>query len=200
MVKLFKKILLLFCSTLILGSCGEVDSGSNQKDPTNYQITFSEVAVSITVGESYKLNATAEPNNRIIFYEVRDPDIASITTTGVVTGLKVGETVCYASVGNAKAICNLSVKAEPLENSLSISLENDDYTIAVGDDFIIPLEVHYGANLVTDYLLEADIETSGVVEFSNNKVTGISIGETNMLLKVSYNEKTTAKLIHITVI
>ena len=198
MVKLIKKLsVVLLSSMFLLVGC---DKKEEEQQAQTYQITLASNSLEVNVGEQVQFKASVTPNDRIIFYEVRDDDIASISTTGLITGLKVGETVCYASVGDQKAICNLFVKELPMESSLLINLESTSYLLNVNDSFTLPLVVKCGSEVISEYTLEADIETSGIIEINETTITAKAVGKTSVLLKVAYQNKTTEKLIEVEVI
>lgn len=99
----------------------------------------------IGVGEKLSLKATVEPANatvKDVTWTSSDETIATVIN-GEVTGVKAGEVVIKASIGNLKAECKLTVKAEGLKSiafdASNLELEIDDsYTLSIitdPDDF-----------------------------------------------------------------
>jgi uncharacterized protein YjdB len=98
-------------------SCGEVTE-SVEGDVAAVGVT--PPTSTITVGAQLPLQALVQDaagnaiSNAAVFWSVRDPNIASVSTSGVVTGLAVGTTQVAASAGGKSAIAAITVQRVPV--------------------------------------------------------------------------------------
>lgn len=76
-------------------------------------ITLNSVSKSIAKGSTFQLSATVAPENatdKAITWTSSDGSIATVTTSGLITGLKSGTTTIKATTSNGKnATCTLTV-------------------------------------------------------------------------------------------
>ncbi len=77
---------------------------------------------SVYVGETIALNATSNVEDATITYESEDPSIATVTASGVVTGVAEGTVKVYARIAgvegkytDAEYYCNVTVSTKPVE-------------------------------------------------------------------------------------
>ena len=75
-------------------------------------VTLASEQTTITMGDSFSLNAVTEPKGKTVYYTSSDTSIAKVDTKGVVTGLKTGTAKITAadSTGYAKSVCVVTVK------------------------------------------------------------------------------------------
>lgn len=83
---------------------------------------------SVYVGETFELSATSNAEGATITYESEDPDIATVSATGVVTGVAEGTVKVYARIAAApgqytaaERYCNVTVSKKP-EQSVNSDL------------------------------------------------------------------------------
>ena len=100
--------------------------------------------LSMQLGSTSQLIATIEPENatdRELIWESSDPSIATVDSTGKVTGVKIGTTTITVKTkdGKVKATCTVNVQAIPVEeiilntNELSIKVKRTEQLIATID-------------------------------------------------------------------
>ena len=71
------------------------------------KVKLNKTNVTIFVGESVKLKV----NNKKCIWESVDKDVATVSSTGKVTGKKIGTTYIYAKVGGKRLKCKVNVKS-----------------------------------------------------------------------------------------
>ena len=76
---------------------------------SDYFIELENDDISIKVSESIQLNATVSPSDGTVTYSSDNSDIATVSDTGLVTGVVAGNTVIHARYGNASADCQVTV-------------------------------------------------------------------------------------------
>ncbi len=79
---------------------------------SNHVIALDAEELTITLGEQKQLNATITPSNEVIVYTSENPDIATVSETGLITGIGVGTTIIHVKSGNAAADCRVTVVGE----------------------------------------------------------------------------------------
>lgn len=76
------------------------------------KLTLDRTSAGMKVGNSLQLDATIEPSNATdqkIIWTSSDPDIASVTYSGLVTAHKAGTVTITASCGGQSATCFITV-------------------------------------------------------------------------------------------
>ena len=71
--------------------------------------------------------------------------------------------------------------------------------IEVNDEYILPLTVKYGNEIIENPSLSYTYENEGVVSIVGNVVTGLKEGETRCVVTASYEQKEVSKSFKITV-
>ncbi|MCC9083620.1 Ig-like domain-containing protein [Enterococcus faecium] len=96
-------------------------------------ITLSSDSVEVAIGETAKVTATPVPanaTNKNLEWEIADPKIATVDTSGNITGVAIGETTLtvYGEDRTISATCSVSVKARHTLYSNSVDFGNYDYS------------------------------------------------------------------------
>ena len=132
MKKRYFALVLLGC--LALSAC---DFSISKIDVTVVDLIQSEVTLDIS--ESETLTARVMPENatdKTVVWSIDDSDIASISSTGLVTGLSIGETVATVTTkdGGFTDTCDIIVNI-PVDPDVvsSVSLNQTSLTINVDD-------------------------------------------------------------------
>ena len=188
-MKLFNKLITVSSLLFLVGlsSCNK-NSTSYEESFESPTIQLSEKKVNISVGDTFQLVASTSETSMKVFWFVRDSDIASIDNNGLVTALKVGNTVCYAQVGKNTAMCAINVTPYQPDSSLIVTCSVENITLSVGDEYVLPLNVYYGNEVVTDYNLTVSSENENVCNYDNGLLKALSDGESKILITVNYQE------------
>lgn len=153
---------------------------------------------SLLVGATYQIIATILPenaNNKSVTYNATNPEIATVTQTGLVTAIQEGTTTITVSSGNQKAIFTINVSNEeiPLE---SISIQEK---IELKEGESEALKVVYTPEDTTvnirDLVYSSSDEKIAIVD-STGKV--IAIKEGTATITASLGEQTTSSTITVT--
>ena len=96
-------------------------------------LTLSSESVELGIGETAKVTATPVPanaTNKSLEWEIADPKIATVDTSGNITGVAIGETTStvYGEDRTISATCSVSVKARHTLYSNSIDFGDCDYS------------------------------------------------------------------------
>ncbi|MCM1194433.1 MAG: Ig-like domain-containing protein [Firmicutes bacterium] len=93
-------IALLMCLTVVLVACDK-----------DVKITLDKTEESLVIGGSVTLTATASDGSTVSFTSNK-PEIATVSATGVVTGVSQGNAVITAKSGTATATCAITVTGD----------------------------------------------------------------------------------------
>jgi len=106
---------------VVLAGCKEAGSTDPKKGPGPTTITLDPNSLTVNVGQAGKIYATVRDQNGAVMpsysavtWSSANSSVASVAksdTTGVVTGLAVGETQILATIGNV--IAHISVNVVP---------------------------------------------------------------------------------------
>lgn len=110
-------ISVLLMAIMITCLCGTTVSAK-----TKTKIAISDKKISIEVGETYQLSVTG--TNKSVTWSSADDTIASVSKTGIVTGVSIGKVKVTAKCNGKKYSCQVSVKAS---TTTSLSMLNDVY-------------------------------------------------------------------------
>ena len=96
-------------------------------------LTLSSESVEVAIDETSKVIATPVPanaTNKSLEWEIADPKIATVDTSGNITGVAIGETTLtvYGEDRTISATCSVSVKARHTLYSNSVDFGNYDYS------------------------------------------------------------------------
>ena len=150
---------------------------------------------SLLVGATYQIVATILPenaNNKSVTYNATNPEIATITQTGLITAVQEGTTTITVASGNQKAIFTVNVSNEeiPLE---SISIQ-EKIELKEGESEV--LKVIYTPEDTTvdigDIVYSSSDEKIAIVD-SSGKV--IAIKEGTATVTASLGDQTTSSTI-----
>lgn len=160
---------------------GTEDNNSNDSNHTSVTgtLTLSHEDVSIAGDESFTLSARSGSGD--VTYTSADPSIATVSSSGVVTGVKKGTTKITVTRGSDSAECIVRVKSDgkgassggSTATSASASLNREDMTLAVNESFSLKVSGVSGVSWSTANAAVATVDGSG-------KVTGVKSGTTKV--------------------
>ena len=172
-----KKLLLALASSLFLvggtvslAACGQqtVEVASVQLDKTDAKLW---------IGKTLQLTATVLPENasdKTLTWESSDPEVATVSASGLVTAVAKGNAEITVKAGTATAKCNLTVVVVPEVEGVSIAVEDINNEMLVIDE-----EFENAVYLETD--IETVGEDEGLEDFTvkSSDETVIQIAESN---------------------
>lgn len=141
-------------------------------------LTLSHEDVSLSGDESFTLSARSGSGTTT--YTSKDPSIASVSASGVVTGLKKGTTEITVQRGGARAVCIVRVKsdgkgtASSSGGAASGKLSSEDFTLKVGESYTLK------AQGVTTAITWSVADSSVATVNGSGKVTGVKAGTTTV--------------------
>lgn len=184
-----KKLLLsiLLIPFLLVGCNKKNKSGGEEQTPEVHYIDVSVTEVSLVEGETYQIPINIL-NKTIIICQSSNEQVATVSHEGLVTAIAQGESTITISGGKDRFTVFVTVSLDEAKDSLQIVMPKTSYNIALGDEYIIPLSVKYGNQIVSNPTLHYTYEVEGIVSIEGLNVTTLSVGTTKCVVEASYNE------------
>ena len=102
--------------------------------PGTELISFSEDAVTITSGETYKLTVTTIPEDATVLWTSSNSECVTVNSEGVISGIKGGTAVVTASIyEDKKAECVVTVR----QGANELKFDIHDLSLQVGEEYKI---------------------------------------------------------------
>lgn len=161
----------------------EVVSGGGEEetiDVTN--ISVSPINKTLKVNETYTLSATILPSNasdKSVIWTSSDSNICSVSSDGLIKGLKVGNaTITAKTSNNLTATCNVTVKTEDIDpvegNKYEIEFnkfESDGQTELTSSTIVE--QITKGSSYISSFTLLSKVyKGTGGLKFGSSKTGG----------------------------
>ncbi len=199
-------IFLMMCSfTYLLGKGLNIENSLGATSPSLIldikatKVTISPSSKTIDINETLTLKATITPTNttnKSIKWESSSPTVASVNSSGVVTGKKAGTTIITATstngiTGSARITVTSKVSPTQVIKAESVVVAPTSRTINVGTK--LSLIAVISPNNVTDKTITWTSNNTSVATVSTNGiVTGKSAGTAVITATTSNNKKATS--------
>ncbi len=138
--------------------------------------------ITLNKGETYQIEALVLPSeaNQKIEYVVLDKDILSITSSGLITGIKAGETEVLLQTSDGSNV-SINIKVLVIELATSIEFEKNDITLEVGSSYQIQAKA---LPLTASQELSFEKDSSDFIEISDEGfITTKKAGKTVVFIK-----------------
>lgn len=86
-----------------------------EKELQKVTVTFDKTAAAVYTGKTTTLKATTNDSDAAVTFKSGNTKVATVSSKGVVKGVKAGTAVITAKVGNATATCKVTVKASTIK-------------------------------------------------------------------------------------
>lgn len=160
---------------------GQTEPGQQDPPAVTGTLTLSHEDVSIAGDEKFTLSARSGSGN--VTYSSKDPSVATVNASGVVTGVKKGTTEITVKRGGESAVCVVRVKSNGTASAntgdggaaaASVTLNREDMTLSAGETFVLkPQGVTAAVTWSTANSAVATVDGSG-------KVTAVAAGTTTV--------------------
>lgn len=192
MKKLFLSLLLV---PFLLTGCNKGSKTSSMEQYIEVEVT----ELTLMEDDTYQIETSVIKPGTIVFYSSANENVASVSDEGLIAAIKEGETVI--TVRGGKDSFNIFVTVNPFQahDSLQIVMEKESYTLAVNDEYLLPIQVKKGNEVINDATLDFTIEKPNVISINGLKVTALSAGTSKCVVTASYQEEVVSKGFSITV-
>ena len=151
------------------------------------QVVFDESAVTINIDNSVTLTATVYPaftTDQTLSWTSDNEDVATVSESGVVTGIAPGTANITASCGPASAVCVVTV----LSPATDIQLNYSEYSLF--ETMVFDLIANVTPANTTDHIEWSSSDESIAVVNENGIVSALNAGETIITAKCGNVEAT----------
>ena len=188
------KVTLIYLSTALLALCCLFSCAPKEPAEISVEsVKLSASSLELNVGDQKSLNATVSPSNatnKKINWTSSRPNVASVTSDGIVEGLSAGSAVITASSANGiKANCDIVVK-EKVVPVTSVTLDKTTLTMTEGDTQTLTATVK--PDDATDKTVTWTSSNTSVAKVEGGKVTAISQGTATITAKAGDKTATCA--------
>ncbi len=146
-------------------------------------VTLDKTSATVYTGKTASLKTTSNDAAKTVTYTTSNNAVATVSSTGVVKGVKAGTAVITATCGNAKAICKVTVKTSTIKFAASAASVYTGKTVTVKATATPSATVTY----TTSNKAIATVSSTGVVK-------GIKAGTVTITATTSTGLKTTCKV------
>ena len=174
-------MLVCLSASAVTVSCSESKSGETPDDPGKLTaITLTPSPLSLTVGQTAQLTATATPATASLEglrWSSEDPKIARAGDDGTIEGIAVGKTNVKAKCGDVTASCEVTVTAAPIVLE-KIELSVTFASVAAGKTLDITAKLVPENAAVEGPVVWKSDDTSKATVDQNGRITGVAEGRT----------------------
>ena len=146
-------------------------------------VTLDKTSATVYTGKTASLKTTSNDAAKTVTYTTSNNAVATVSSTGVVKGVKAGTAVITATCGNAKATCKVTVKTSTIKFAASAASVYTGKTVTVKATATPSATVTY----TTSNKAIATVSSTGVVK-------GIKAGTVTITATTSTGLKTTCKI------
>ena len=146
-------------------------------------VALDKTSATIYTGKTASLKTTSNDAAKTVTYTTSNNAVVTVSSTGVVKGVKAGTAVITATCGNAKATCKVTVKTSTIKFAASAASVYTGKTVTVKATATPSATVTY----TTSNKAIATVSSTGVVK-------GIKAGTVTITATTSTGLKTTCKV------
>lgn len=146
-------------------------------------VTLDKTSATVYTGKTASLKTTSNDAAKTVTYTTSNNAVVTVSSTGVVKGVKAGTAVITATCGNAKATCKVTVKTSTIKFAASAASVYTGKTVTVKATATPSATVTY----TTSNKAIATVSSTGVVK-------GIKAGTVTITATTSTGLKTTCKV------
>ena len=146
-------------------------------------VTLDKTSATVYTGKTASLKTTSNDAAKTVTYTTSNNAVATVSSTGVVKGVKAGTAVITATCGHAKATCKVTVKTSTIKFAASAASVYTGKTVTVKATATPSATVTY----TTSNKAIATVSSTGVVK-------GIKAGTVTITATTSTGLKTTCKV------
>ena len=193
MEKVLKLLFLLFIA-LFLVSCKDEEEPEEESVTT---LTLTTKNLTVEEGETKQIEAVAKTDKGeavAITYEVADPTVASVDSTGKVTGIKKGSTTITLKANDKTDTCNVTVTEKevvdpPIEPKVTFSVSEVTIDLDANPEYTLK------PKLVGEAELLYAIDKPEIISIEGNKITALKTG--TAIVTATYGKSTATVTVNV---
>ena len=186
MNKLLKISTLFICTSLLFACSNEAKEVKGVAD-----IVLRDKQVVLSVNETYQINPSYFVGNKrqsnITFaYQSLNNDVTTVSNTGLVTAIAVGEAIIQVTSKDCKTLFKVVVQEDESSALLALNLKDSFINLYKDDQFEFKYETRLNGQIIDLAATYYDYNSS-IININNNVITALNTGSTNVNIKVTYN-------------
>ena len=152
----------------------------------SYSITLTDTSKTIIEGGTYQIEATcikdgATQTNPVIVYSSSNESIATVSSTGEVTTLSVGNVAITCTYEGVNAILNIQVDPVPVVHNYTISLNETTGSVIQGNTYQLnPVCKDNDVTIVSPTIVYSTSDSNIATVDNNGLLTSINVGTCNI--------------------
>ncbi len=171
---------LLYYIIILLFAIGIIFFFLYQKGIIFPKVILSDNNLSLYVGDNAILSYETNNHNKKGTWHSLDPEIVTISDTGLIKANKMGKTQVYLEFGNTKRYCDITVN-EIVVSSLKLNKNNIEMSV----DEVYQLEYTLLPENATNKTIIWESSNPSVATVENGQVKAINLGESVITIKSS---------------
>lgn len=196
-----RKISVFLAIVMILGiglsACDNQAVGKNS-DPV---VTLSEDSCTLSIGETYQLSYTVNPENTAVEYIVSDTSVVSVDASGKISALGAGTATVVVSAGEySRDYLEVTVNVPAASGIPVVLLSSNSVEIIAGMEFTLSAHLQVGSSVIdgTSIMWSSADPTIATVE--NGTVSAAAVGTTEIVASTEYGGQKVETVCPVTVI
>ncbi len=177
---------------------GTSNGGANKTD----YLKINKSQVTVIMGETVLLEAkyNYRDNTQLVF-SIDDSSVASVSESGLVTGIKAGQAIVTATYGESTDTCQVKVESHGNVPSLEFIYGVDDnVTCFVNDGINLGAQILFNGKEYTDMAMSYEFTDDSIAEVDEKGLlTAKKAGNTDVTVTASWRNFTKVKTIKLTV-
>jgi len=157
-------------------------------------VELNTTSVSIINGGTYQIKATITPNdatNKSLSYTSNNESIATVSSTGLITGISGGETIITVSTTDGSNISK-SIDVIVREQIESVTLSETNIEINKGQSKIVTATIT--PSNAFNKTLRWESEDDSIATVNNGVITGINVGTTKVIVSTTDGSNITKEI------
>lgn len=181
--------LFILLSGLLLG-CGKTKIiYKDILDPVDIVLEESEKV--LNVGDTYQIHAKYivddEEKTASFSYRSLDTSVASVSETGLVQAVGIGETIVQITYEKTKSLLKIKVQGDGKTSLLGLNIFNETVSLYENDKLEFRYESRLDGKIIDLAATYYDYNQS-IISISNNVITALKAGDTTAKIKVTYGD------------
>lgn len=165
-------------TSVALTSCN-----NQQNEPTSSAVVVNSATIdqqnpTVAAGSTLQLTVTTDPAQLPVSWSSSDTTIATVSDTGLVTGIKIGSCKIIASIANGAAtrevVLTVTDPDATIAGKITVDYDNLPAEIALGSANAVDLEKYVTVSKVSSWSLTTDSDT---IQIDGHKIIGLAIGD-----------------------
>ena len=190
MKKAFRIASLLVFSSLLFGCADKVVA---------VDIVLNETQKTMAVGEEYQIQASFVSGSATFVYSSLNEDVATVSDTGLVKAVGVGETIIMVTYKTYKSLLKIIVEDNQTSSTLGFNIQDKLVSLYKDDQYQVKYESRLNGEIINLTPTYSGYDTA-LISFENDTITALNVGSTDVKASVTYGGLYTEELFTVSIL